>query len=99
MRKFYQAVAVEPREGGFAVLLDGKPMRTPARRLLVAPTAALAEGIAAEWRGQEKRLRPNTMPLTQLLNTALDRMTEAKIRETVVAEIAGYAATDLVCYR
>lgn len=99
MKKFYKAVSVEPREGGYAVLLDGRPIRTPAGKPLLAPTPALAEGIAAEWRGQGERLRPATMPLTQLLNTALDRMAEEKVRAAAVAEICGYAATDLVCFR
>ena len=99
MKKFYQSVAVEPREGGYAVLLDGKPIKTPAGKPLLAPTPALAEGIAAEWRGQGERVRPAAMPLTQLLNTALDRMAEGKVREAAVAEVAGYAATDLVCFR
>jgi len=99
MKKFYKTVAVEPREGGYAVLLDGKAIRTPGGKPLAAPTAALAERIAEEWRGQGERVKPGTMPLTQLLNTALDRMGEGKIREEAVAEIAGYAGTDLVCFR
>ena len=99
MKKFYKTVAVEAREGGHAVLLDGKPIRTPAGKPLVAPTAALAEGIAGEWRGQGERLNPATMPLTQLLNTALDRMGDGHVRDEAVAEICGYAETDLVCFR
>ncbi|HEY7607784.1 MAG TPA: ATP12 family protein [Alphaproteobacteria bacterium] len=99
MKKFYKTVAVEPRAGGFAVLLDGKPIRTPAGKPLLAPTAALAHRIAAEWSGQGERVRPGAMPFTQLLNTALDRVGEGKVREAVVTEIAGYAATDLVCFR
>jgi chaperone required for assembly of F1-ATPase len=99
MKKFYKAVAVEPRAGGYAVLLDGKAIRTPGGRPFAAPSAALAERIAEEWRGQGERVMPGTMPLTQLLNTALDRMGEGKIRNEAVAEIAGYAATDLVCFR
>lgn len=99
MKKFYKTVAVEPREGGHAVLLDGKPIRTPAGQALLAPTRALAERIAAEWRGQGEKVRPVTMPMTQLLNTALDRMGPGRIRDEAVAEIADYAATDLVCFR
>jgi chaperone required for assembly of F1-ATPase len=99
MKKFYKSVTVEPRDGGFAVRLDGKPIRTPAGKALTAPTAALAERIATEWAGQGERVRPDTMPMTQLLNTALDRMGAGKIRDEAVAEIADYAATDLVCFR
>ncbi|MFO0988338.1 MAG: ATP12 family chaperone protein [Alphaproteobacteria bacterium] len=99
MKKFYKTVAVEPREGGHAVLLDGKPIRTPAGKPLAAPTAALAEAIAAEWRGQGERVKPATMPLTQLLNTALDRMAAGRVRDEAIAEICAYAETDLVCFR
>jgi chaperone required for assembly of F1-ATPase len=98
-RRFYQSVAVTERDGGFAVLLDGKPVKTPAARLLLAPTAALAARIAEEWRAQGEKIQPPAMPLTQLLNTALDRMAEARSRAAAVAEIVGYAATDLVCFR
>jgi chaperone required for assembly of F1-ATPase len=99
MKRFYKTVAVRREGGGFAVLLDGKAMRTPAGRALAAPSEALALAVAAEWRGQGERIRPAAMPLTQLLNTALDRMAEARLRAAAVAEIAGYAATDLVCFR
>lgn len=99
LRRFYKIVTVEPRAGGFAVLLDGKPIKTPAMRAMIAPTPALAERIAEEWRGQGERLSPLAMPLTQMLNTAIDRMADGKIREDAIGEIAAYAATDLVCFR
>ena len=51
MKRFYKETAVDAGDGGFRVLLDGKPMRTPAKAVLVVPTQALAEAIAAEWRG------------------------------------------------
>jgi len=98
-KRFYKTVAIEPRERDFAIVLDGKPIKTPAARPFVAPTRALAEAIAEEWRTQGDRLRPASMPLTQMLNTAIDRMGEGRIRDEAVAEIAAYAATDLVCYR
>ena len=49
MKRFYKETAVDAGDGGYRVLLDGKPMRTPAKAVLVAPTRALAEAIAAEW--------------------------------------------------
>jgi len=99
MKRFYKTAAVAERDGGFAVLLDGKPIETPAARPLVAPNAALAERIAKEWSEQGEHVRPSTMPLTQLLSTAIDRMGDARLRAEAVAEIAGYAETDLVCFR
>lgn len=98
-RRFYKTVAVEARDDGFGIALDAKPVKTPAARPLLAPTRALADRIAEEWRQQGERLRPDSMPLTQMLNAALDRLGEGRIRDETVAEIAGYAATDLVCFR
>lgn len=102
MKRFYRAVAVASRSGalgaaGHEILLDSRPVRTPAKAPLALPTAALAERIAAEWDAQDKDIRPETMPLTQLANTAIDRV--PRRRAEVVGEIAGYAGTDLVCYR
>ncbi len=72
-------------------------MRTPAKAKLIVPSLELAQAIAAEWNGQGPIIQPAVMPLTRLANTALDGVARA-VPETV-AEIAGYAATDLVCYR
>ena len=77
--------------------LDGKPLRTPAKHELTVPSETLAAAIAAEWDAQDPDIRPHTMPLTRLAATAIDR-TAAK-RGEIVAEIANYAGTDLVCYR
>jgi chaperone required for assembly of F1-ATPase len=79
------------------VLLDGKPVRTPAGRELAVPVKALAEALAAEWAAQGERIDPAAMPLTRLVNSALDGVTDraAEVR----AEIVKYAASDLLCYR
>jgi chaperone required for assembly of F1-ATPase len=81
----------------FHVLLDGKPVRTPAKALLEVPTRALAEAIAGEWEVQREHIDPATMPLTRLANSAIDgvRVHPAEVR----AEIAKYAGSDLLCYR
>lgn len=97
MKKFYAAVSVREDAGGFAVALDGQPLKTPAKAAMALPTPALAEAVAAEWRAQGEEIKPLSMPLTQLANTALDR-TPVR-RGKIVAELTGYAATDLVCYR
>jgi chaperone required for assembly of F1-ATPase len=97
MKRFYTEVAAHPAQGGFGISLDGKPLRTPAKAPLVVPTRALAEAIAAEWRGQSGEVKLDTLPLTRLASTALDLV--AKRKPAVVSEIARYAGTDLVCYR
>ena len=69
-RRFYSEVTTGPTEGGFGILLDGKPVRTPAKLPLVVPTPALAEALAAEWRAQGDLVEPDTMPMTRLANSA-----------------------------
>ncbi len=97
-KRFYTAVSVDAAEaGGHAIALDGRPVRTPARNLLAAPTAALADAMAEEWRAQENVIDPATMPLTRLSNSVIDAVMNA--RGEVVAEITKYLGSDLVCYR
>jgi chaperone required for assembly of F1-ATPase len=97
MKRFYQAVGIAPSGQGHAVLLDERPVRTPARQPLIAPNASLAEAIAAEWRDQGDTIRPDAMPLTRLASTAIDRM--PALRRPAIDEVAAYVDTDLVCYR
>lgn len=92
-KRFYKEVGVSDAH---AVLLDGRPVKTPVKNPLVLPSRKLAEAVASEWRAQEKEINPELMPLTKMANTALDRATAE--REHVVSEIVGYAGSDLVCY-
>ena len=68
MKRFYKQATVSPEEGGVAVLLDGRPVRTPGRNLLRVPTEELAEAIAGEWNGQGEQIDARAMPLTGLAN-------------------------------
>ena len=99
MKRFYKETAVEAGEGGWRVLLDGKPMRTPAKSVLSVPTRSLAEAIACEWDGvpDKTEINPGFLPLTRLAATGLDRV--ATRREQVIADTAKYAGSDLLCYR
>lgn len=109
-KRFYKAVTVAPLSFGvptatkgegtpqaFRILLDGKPVRTPAKAELALPTRALADAVAAEWEAQRAHIDPLTMPLTRLVNSALDGVCgrEAEVR----ADIVKYAAADLLCHR
>ena len=97
MKRRYQRAEPLAADGGFGVTLDGQPISTPMRRPLTVPSRALAEAIASEWQAQGEKIRPDTMPMTQLAATALDRIAER--REAVVAELAAYGSTELLCYR
>ena len=96
-KRFWTAAGVEAVEGGYTVRLDGRPVKTPAKAPLVVPTEAMARAIAAEWDAQEGTIKPETMPLTRAANSAIDKV--APMRDAVIAELAGYGGTDLLCYR
>lgn len=97
MKRVYRSVETRAVGGGWGVMLDGRPLRTPARRELRVPTGPLAAAIAAEWDAQESDIRPDMMPLTRLAATAIDRTAEKHAE--IAAEVANYVGTDLVCYR
>ena len=97
MKRFWKDVAVEAEDGGWTVKLDGRPLRTPARAPLLAPTQALANAIAEEWRSAEGEIDPREMPLTGLANAAVDRV--APERQAFAGGLARYVEADLACYR
>lgn len=94
MKRFYKEVAVSPERG---ILLDGRPVRTPARALLTLPNDTLAEAVADEWRAQGEEIDPRSMPCTGLANAAIDRV--APDPAAFAKPLAAYAETDLLCYR
>jgi chaperone required for assembly of F1-ATPase len=97
-RRFYEsAAAAEGAEGRHEVRVDGRPVRTPGGGLLAASSRAVAEALAREWDGQGEFIDPATMPLTRLVNAAIDGV--AGHMEEVRAEIVRYAGSDLLCYR
>lgn len=97
MKRFYREVSAEAAEDGHRVLLDGKPVRTPGRRELRLPTAALAQAVAEEWRRQETEIDPRRMPLTRLVTTGIDLV--AGRRPDFVAQLLDFARHDVLCYR
>jgi chaperone required for assembly of F1-ATPase len=96
-KRFYKNAQAEERDGAFALLLDGKPARTPAGNRLALPTLAAAEALAAEWNAQKDVIDPTKMPFTRIVNSAIDGVA-AELAPTTQA-IAGYGQSDLICYR
>jgi chaperone required for assembly of F1-ATPase len=96
-RRFYAQANAAKEADAYAVRLDGKAVRTPARRFLAAPTLPLAEAIAAEWQAQRDVIDPATMPLTRLANAIIDGVADRP--KPVADEVAKYAASDLLFYR
>ena len=95
--RFYAHAGVVESPDGFAILLDGKPIRTPSGRALVAPNAEIADGIAAEWNAQQEIIDPLTMPLTRFANSVVDAVVDRV--EAVADDIAKYLQSDLLFYR
>lgn len=97
MKRFWNDVTVEREGAGWAIRLDGRPVKTPARAPLVVPTDRLAEAIANEWRTIGETIDPRAMPLTGLANAAIDRVTPEP--QALAKGLANYAEADLACYR
>ena len=97
MKRFYKEASPSPEDGAVAILLDGRPVRTPARNKLRVPTEELAEAIVEEWNAQAEEVDPRSMPLTGLANAALDRV--APDPAVFAATLAAYGESDLLCYR
>jgi len=96
-KRLYTNVMVERGVEGFEVRLDGKPVRTPARTVLTLPTEAAARLVAEEFDAQADTIEPVTMPVTRLVNTAVDGV--ASEAEAVFEDILRFASSDLLCYR
>lgn len=101
MKRFWERATAEPCEGGYTILLDGKPMHLPGGGILHVTAGSLAEAIAAEWqaaggtKGGEMTFADT--PLTGLAGTAQQRI--APDPDPTIDAIARYAESDLLCYR
>lgn len=96
-KRFWSETSVGEGPEGFAILLDGRAVRTPAKAPLAVPTRAFAEAIATEWEAQTERVDPTSMPATRCANAAIDKVT---VQHAEVADmLADYGDSDLLCYR
>lgn len=96
-KRVYEQAQLRECEGGYALVLDGKRAVTPARRFLVLPTRASAEAVVAEWARQGRDIDPVTMPMTRIVNTAIDGVADQM--SAVRGDIVKFAGSDLICYR
>ena len=96
-KRFYDGAGVAESDDGFAVQLDGRTVRTPAKNILQLPTERLAQLVRGEWDAQAREIDPVTMPLTRLVNTAIDGV--ANDPQAVIEDLLRFAGTDLLCYR
>lgn len=96
-KRFWSDVNVVEQDGGFAVQLDTRPVKTPAKAALVVPTRDMGDAVAQEWRAVVEKIDPNVMPFTRSANAAIDKVT---VQFNDVADmLAQYGGSDLLCYR
>ena len=95
-KRFYKETDVTAVDGGYAVTLDTRQLKTPGKLPLVT-TQPIAALIAAEWDAQTDYIKPETMPVTRLLNVAIERTPDH--RNSLIADARNYAGTDVLCYR
>jgi chaperone required for assembly of F1-ATPase len=96
-KRFYKEVGVGEADGGFTVTLDGKPIKTPSGKMVIAPAKEIAEAIAAEWEAQREMINPLTMPLTRFANSVVEAVADRA--DAVTEDVAKYLGTDLLFYR
>ncbi len=97
MKRFYKVVSTRTENGGFSILLDGKPVKTPAKNLLILKNQPLADLVMQEWAAQKEHIVPDSMPLTQIASTKIDRI--GAERASMTRTVLEFLDTDLVCYR
>ena len=96
-KRFWKATAAVETAGGYKIELDGRPVKTPAKTLLVLPTAEMAAAVASEWDAQDGEVDPMTMPVTRGANAAIDKVSVQQAE--VIEMLAAYGDSDLLCYR
>lgn len=96
-KRFYESVSYKEADGDFHIHLDERTLKTPGKKTFIVPSRALAKAVAAEWEAQTDKITPADMPLTRLLNVAIEQTPDN--RPDLLLEARRYAGTDLLCYR
>ena len=98
MKRFYTDVTVASRGGGFAVLLDGRPIRTQGGGVdQIVPSEVLAQLLAKEWSEQGETIDPARFVARDLTDHAIDTVSPDPAK--TVEKLLAYADTDTLCYR
>ena len=95
-KRFYKDVTIGEEEGAFKVLLDGRSIKSPAKKMIAVPAKAIAQALVSEWDAQTDKIDPATMPLTRLVNSTIDGVADA--RTAMIDEIVSYLGNDFICY-
>jgi chaperone required for assembly of F1-ATPase len=97
MKRFWADVGVAERDGGWRVLLDGRPIKTQMGAPQVVPGPALAEMLAAEWAAQGEEVDPAGFAMRDMADYAIDIV--APDPAATIGTLLRFAETDTLCYR
>ncbi|KAJ1818468.1 chaperone [Coemansia sp. RSA 2599] len=99
IRRFWRNVGVEERDGALAVVLDGRPIKTPDGQQIriQASQSVLAWLVAGEWEAQREFLGSHSLPLTSLVCRAIDGLADEQVRIDVIDKLLKYFHTDSAC--
>lgn len=96
IKRFYKLVSTAKTSNGYEIHLDGRAVKTKDRATLIAPNEAIAQLVQAEWSAQSEHVQPDTMPVTQILSTQIDKISGE--RENITPALLKYVNTDYICY-
>lgn len=110
--RFYKIVSVRPVESdgcteseAYEITLDGRALKTPARRPMHFSNKFLAQAVALEWDaqglesnedGEAFGIQPTTMPLMSLTATWLDQTSNHP--DIVIKNMLRFLNTDTCCF-
>ncbi|AQX28154.1 MULTISPECIES: ATP12 family chaperone protein [unclassified Bartonella] len=96
-KRFYEKVDVICKEENFSILLDGHPLKTPAKRDFFIPVKKLAVLVAQEFTMQKEVIDPAKMPITRLVNTVIDGIIDNM--QIIFEDLLRFVACDMIFYR
>lgn len=96
-KRFYNEVGIEDAEGGYQITVDNKKVKTPAGKLLILPSKALAMAVSVEWNSQRETIKPESMHMTSLSNTVIDNP-KTKSHKQQMSHILEFLSSDTICF-
>lgn len=97
MRRFFKQVTVQDVSEGFAVFLDGRPLKNMADGSeFLLPSFPAANLIAEEWNALPEEFNPSDFPKTRLMMGAAALKEEERL--AVIDKILQAAESDVLCF-
>lgn len=97
MKRFYNTAHHALQDNHhYYFYLDNKPIKTPTGTLMSTPSLKKADAVVAEWHAQADNIIPQTMPITQYLNSVIDKIIPN--HASIIEQLLSYADNDCIFY-